>query len=114
MEKTFKTIELNYYQYNIDLMGIDKPRPIELVASLVDVPNTKALIFEILENGENIHYEKIIFPKSITKYVKQLNNYDLLINETKPYKKYKTSFNGAIQVINYYAKSIAILEKLGN
>lgn len=114
MEKTFKTIKVNYYQYNIDLMGIDKPRPIELVASLVDVPNTKALIFEILENGENIHYEKIIFPKSIEKFVRLLTNYDLLVNETKPYKKYKTDFTGAMNTINYYIKSIEILTKLAS
>lgn len=114
MEKTLKDIKLTYYNYNINLVKYNKPRPVELVASLMDAPNSKALVFEVLENGKCIHYEKITFSKSIVKFVKLLDNYDMLVSEIKPYKKHKVDFIRVMNTINYYIKSIEILEKLEN
>lgn len=112
MEKILKDMKTSYYQYNINLVEYNKPRPVELVACLMDVPNTRALVFKVLENGKCIHYEKIIVPKSIVKYARLLDNYDVLVSENKPYKKHKMDFMGAMDIINYYIKNIEILSKL--
>lgn len=73
----------------------------------------KCIRFKIVDNNNKcIYFKKIQFNNKTAKFVRLFDNYETLIDEVKPHKDNKMSYESALQTINYFQRNVEILEKL--